>query len=214
METLSSPVLRRGRGRPPKHLAGEFDTREQLLRAGVETLTEKGFAATGIDEILRRVGVPKGSFYHYFDSKEAFGAALIERYGVYFTRKLQQHFADDQRLPLERLRAFVADAQAGMERFGYQRGCLIGNLGQEMGALPESYRSLLSGVFADWQAEVSELLAAAQVAGQISPLADCNQLAAFFWIGWEGAVLRAKLERNGDALQLFANGFFNGISFR
>lgn len=51
------------------------DTRELLLRAGLEVLTEKGFAATGIDEILGRVGVPKGSFYHY-DSKEAFGLQL------------------------------------------------------------------------------------------------------------------------------------------
>ena len=52
----------RRRGRPPKPREDISDTRELLLRAGLEVLTEKGFAATGIDEILRRVGVPKGSF--------------------------------------------------------------------------------------------------------------------------------------------------------
>ena len=139
MEPQQAPLRRRGR--PPKHLDGGVDTRELLLRAGVAALTEKGFAATGIDEVLRRVGVPKGSFYHYFDSKEAFGAALIARYGDYFARKLERHFTDQSLAPMARLRAFIADAQAGMARFDYQRGCLIGNLGQEMGA-PEWYEIL------------------------------------------------------------------------
>ena len=60
---------KKSRGRPPKQIGGQHQTRTALLRAGVEVLTEKGFTATGIDEILRRVGVPKGSFYHYFGSK-------------------------------------------------------------------------------------------------------------------------------------------------
>ena len=61
----------RKRGRPPKRPEETLETRELLVRAGLEALTEKGFSATGIDEVLKRVGVPKGSFYHYFESKEA-----------------------------------------------------------------------------------------------------------------------------------------------
>jgi TetR/AcrR family transcriptional regulator, transcriptional repressor for nem operon len=204
----------RRRGRPPKHADCQLDTRESLLRAGVEALTVKGFSATGIDEILRRVGVPKGSFYYYFESKEAFGAALIDRYASYFARKLARHFEDESRPPLARLMAFIEDAQAGMAKFDYQRGCLIGNLGQEMGALPESYRARLGEVFTDWQDRVASCLLAAKVAGEISELADCEQLAAFFWIGWEGAVLRAKLERNSSALKIFTAVFFAGLKSR
>ena len=204
--------LHRRRGRPPKRLEDQLETRERLLRAGVEALTEKGFSATGIDEILRRVGVPKGSFYHYFESKEAFGAELIDRYGRYFAHKLERHFTNESLSPLGRLRAFIADAQRGMARFDYRRGCLIGNLGQEMGALPEAYRRQLNDVFADWQARVARCLSEAQAAGEISALADCGRLAAFFWIGWEGAVLRAKLERNPAALDIFAEGFLAGLA--
>ncbi len=58
------------RGRPPRINREHGDTREALLRAGMEILTEQGFVATGIDTVLKRVQVPKGSFYHYFDSKE------------------------------------------------------------------------------------------------------------------------------------------------
>ena len=207
------PASRR-RGRPLKRVDGPYPTRELLVRAGIEVLTEKGFAATGIDEILRRVDVPKGSFYHYFESKEAFGAELIDRYGSYFERKLEHFFLDQSRSPLDRLRAFVIDAQIGMARYDYRRGCLIGNLGQEMAALPEAYRHRLGTVFAAWQASLARCLTAAQRAGEISPTADCEQLSAFFWIGWEGAVLRAKLERNCKALEIFSEGFFAGLSCR
>ena len=208
---IQSPKKRQ-RGRPPQHAKDGRDTRELLLRAGLEALTEKGFAATGIDEILRRVEVPKGSFYHYFKSKEAFGAELIERYGLYFERKLARHLTNESLPPLDRLRAFIAEAQAGIIKYDYQRGCLIGNLGQEMGALPESFRVLLNGVFIDWQAHVARCLSEAQAVGDISKNLNCKQIAAFFWIGWEGAVLRSKLERNPEALNIFTEGFFIGLS--
>lgn len=202
---------RRRRGRPPKQREALGDTRELLLRAGLEVLTEKGFSATGIDEILGRAGVPKGSFYHYFASKEAFGLGLIERYGEFFARKLDRHLDNRSLPPLARLHAFVDDAKAGMARLGYRRGCLIGNLGQEMGSLPESFRARLQETFEDWQARFSACLKEAQEAGEVARSADTDQLAAFFWIGWEGAVLRAKLEQSARPLEVFAAFYFAGL---
>jgi TetR/AcrR family transcriptional repressor of nem operon len=209
MEVLLSTPPRRGR--PPKSRDGVVETRELLLRAGLEVLTEKGFSAAGLDEILRRGGVPKGSFYHHFESKEAFGAELIERYSAYFVRKIERHLGNTTLSPLQRLRRFVADAHAGMARHDFRRGCLIGNLGQEMGTLPESFRARLLDVFADWQTRFARCLRAAQDAGELSRQADGDELAAFFWIGWEGAVLRAKLERSGAPLDLFGRVFFAGL---
>ena len=152
--------------------------------------------------------MPKGSFYHYFESKEAFGQTLIAAYAGYFARKLDRWFLDPATPPLQRLRGFIADAQAGMQRHGFQRGCLVGNLGQEMGTLPESFRAQLEGVLLDWQARTAACLRAAQQAGEIAPQHDCAVLAQFFWIGWEGAVLRAKLQRCAAPLQVYADGFF------
>jgi TetR/AcrR family transcriptional regulator, transcriptional repressor for nem operon len=197
----------RGRGRPPKRDAQEHETREVLLRAGVVALTVKGFSATGIDEVLKSVGVPKGSFYHFFASKEAFGAELIALYADYFVRKLDQFFLDDNLTPLQRIDAFCQDAERGMARFGFLRGCLIGNLGQEMNVLPQAFRAQLTDVLMDWQARTERCLEAAKIAGEISKRADCAGLAAFFWIGWEGAVLRAKLEGRAEPLRIFADHF-------
>ncbi|QQO24619.1 TetR/AcrR family transcriptional regulator [Bradyrhizobium diazoefficiens] len=177
------------------------------MRTGLAILTEKGFSAVGVEEILASADVPKGSFYHYFGSKEAFGLELIDAYAAYFARKLDRWFDDGKRAPLDRLRDFIADARSGMARHGYRRGCLVGNLGQEMGALPEPFRQRLAAVFRDWEARTSRCLRSAQEAGDIPKGIDCESLAHFFWIGWEGAVLRAKLERRPDALDIFARGF-------
>lgn len=178
-----------------------------MIRVGVAALSEKGYSATGLEEVLRGAGVPKGSFYHYFASKDAFGIELIDTYAAYFARKLDRWLLDEKTEPLQRLRNFVADARAGMARFEFRRGCVIGNLGQEMNALPETFRARLHGTLLDWQARTERCLLAAKAAGEIPAEADCAALAAFFWIGWEGAVLRAKLERSLEPLDLFANHF-------
>lgn len=208
---MTESYVPRKRGRPRKDPSLPGGARTALLRAGVAILTEKGFSAVGIEETLSAASVPKGSFYHYFDSKDDFGLALIDVYADYFARKLDRWFEDEERPPLQRIADFIADARAGMARHDFRRGCLVGNLGQEMGVLPERFRARISAVFADWEARTARCLQAARLAGQIPPDADCDALAAFFWIAWEGAVLRAKLERDPKALDAFAEGFFRMI---
>ncbi|WP_455921080.1 acrylate utilization transcriptional regulator AcuR [Pseudomonas putida] len=208
-----APVPRRP-GRPPKVPREHYDTRELLVRCGTEILTEQGFSATGIDMILKRVGVPKGSFYHYFASKDAFGRALLDNYAQYFARKLDHWLLDESIAPLERLLGFVEDAQTGMAKHEYRRGCLVGNLGQEISVLPEGYREAIEGIFADWQQRLSTCLKAAQVAGDLPKDADCDELAAFFWTGWEGAVLRARLVRDAQPMRTFVSGFLRSAFFQ
>lgn len=191
----------RRRGRPPRAPDNHAQTRDHLVRAGVAALTEQGFTATGLDGLLRAAGVPKGSFYYYFESKEAFGLELIDRYAAYFAAKLDRWFGQAQVPPLERLRHFVADAAAGMARHDFRRGCLIGNLGQELAVLPDTYRQALSAVLASWETRLATCLA--DQYGQDT----ARHHAAFFWTGWEGAVLRARLERSPRPLHLFLDGF-------
>lgn len=206
-----STQQKRRRGRPPKDQADFQGTREALLRSGMALLTEKGYSATGIDQILRRVGVPKGSFYHYFRSKDAFVCELIGSYAKYFQRRLDRCLGNDGLGPLDRLRAFVEDGAQGMARYDFKRGCLVGNLGQEMNALPEEFRDQIGAVFSSWERQVRDCLVAAKEAGEIPDTADCDEAAYVFWVGWEGAVLRAKLERGPEALHAFARFFIASL---
>ncbi|WP_118135638.1 TetR/AcrR family transcriptional regulator [Oceanicella sp. SM1341] len=200
----------RRRGRP-RQAPEASATRRALLRAGLEALTERGFTGVSVDEILQAAGLPKGAFYHHFAGKEAFGLALIAAYGAWFAGKLEHWLTDADTPPLERLRNFTADARAGMARHGYRRGCLVGNLGQEIGSLPEPFRAALLAVLADWERRTAACLAEARARGDIASDRDPESLAALFWIGWEGAVLRAKLERAPGPLTRFADGFLDGL---
>ena len=198
----------RTRGRPPKGGLGFDDTRDALIQCGMELLTEQGFSSTGIDQILKKVNVPKGSFYHYFENKEAYGYVVIEHYSSYFSHKLNKHLLNEKLPALQRLESFMQDAMHGMERFDYKRGCLIGNLSQEFGCSHEHFREKLEAVFNDWKNIIADCLQLAQAEKTLSNSKDCNKLAEFFWIGWEGAVMHAKLSRNNKPMELFSEQFF------
>lgn len=199
------------RGRPPKQSREAEDTRALLIRSGVELLTEQGFVASGLDQILKKVGVPKGSFYHYFDSKEAFGLVVLNEYDTYFARKLDSHLLNTKLAPLDRLTHFVEDAKRGMARHQYKRGCLVGNLGQEISHLPDSFRPRIFAVFDNWQRKLARCLEEAKLQGALNDTTDCDVLAEVFWVGWEGAVSRAKLVQNTQPLDLFFEHFRHSI---
>jgi TetR/AcrR family transcriptional repressor of nem operon len=208
--TSNKPKPRRGR--PPKITRENSDTRALLIRSGVEVLTESGFAAAGIDGILKKVGVPKGSFYHYFKSKEDFGQAVIDNYASYFAAKLDKCLLDESIAPLQRIVKFADEAKQGIVKFEFKRGCLVGNLGQEVAILPDSYRLVLQNIFSVWQAKMEACLHTARLQGDIKTDVNCEQQAEYFWIGWEGAVMRARLVQSVQPLDLYIATFITSIA--
>jgi TetR/AcrR family transcriptional repressor of nem operon len=97
--------------------AKEQSTRDRLLEVGAQAISDTSFNSCGLSEILRRAGVPKGSFYHYFASKEDFGIALIERESAEYVECMRPLVEDHARSPLERLRAvFESGRPRGMHQ--------------------------------------------------------------------------------------------------
>ena len=199
------------RGRPPKKGSENRDTKAELIRSGLEQLTESGFSASGIDSILKKIGVPKGSFYHYFTSKEAFGLAVLESYANYFSKKLDNYLVDEAHAPLIRIKNFAENAKSGLEYHQFKRGCLVGNLGQEVDLLPDSFRPILMAIFINWETKIADCLKAAQIKGQIANDANCEQLAEYFWIGWEGAVARTRLVKSNRPISNYIDNFIDGL---
>ena len=191
--------------------ATRTDTRNALVWCGTELLTERGFQITGIDEVLKRVGVPKGSFYHYFKSKDHFGHAVIDNYEAYYAKKMDRIFNDYSQSPLQRLVNFTVNAKNGMVKFDFKRGCLIGNLGQELAALDTQFRERLEGVLLSWEKRVADCLREAIDIGELLPGQDPQALSRFFWVGWEGAILRSKLMRSLEPIDQFTSIFFRSV---
>ena len=194
--------------------ATRTDTRNALVWCGTELLTERGFQITGIDEVLKRVGVPKGSFYHYFKSKDHFGHAVIDNYETYYAKKMDRIFNDPSQTPLQRLVNFTVNAKNGMVKFDFKRGCLIGNLGQELAALDTQFRERLEAVLVSWEKRVAECLNEAIETGELAQGQDPQALSRFFWVGWEGAILRSKLMRSLEPIDQFTSIFFRSVLVR
>jgi TetR/AcrR family transcriptional regulator, transcriptional repressor for nem operon len=179
------------------------NVRERLLDAGVEIFHRCGFNGCGVQEITDAAGVPKGSFYNHFASKEALGAAVLDRYWQQRAGAVVHILEDSEVRPRERLRRHFAAMAANMAGRGYTGGCLIGNLGAELSDHSKLVCERLAAVFAGWTGAVETCIRQAQQEGDIR--ADCSPrvLAAFLINAWEGAVLRAKVDKNAVPFEEF-----------
>jgi TetR/AcrR family transcriptional regulator, transcriptional repressor for nem operon len=204
----------------PARRAQAQNTRDKLVQEGIAQVLERGWAATGIDTVLRQCSVPKGSFYHYFASKEAFGCALLEAYQADRMQRLQHWLVQQPTSSLEQLCAalegLLAETVAQLEQGHFQRGCLVGVLGQEVASQHEGFRLKLLECLANWENLLAKALldCLASYDQQSKPVAkniktvgliDLRALsqthARAFWVNWQGALLHSQLARSAQALQ-------------
>ncbi|WP_218082669.1 TetR/AcrR family transcriptional regulator [Anthocerotibacter panamensis] len=186
-------------------------TRVALIRVGLRILREKGYNHTGLQEILQASGVPKGSFYHFFDSKEAFGLAIIDHDIQEHHLLLERYLKDPTLSPVQRLYRYFADKCTDFATLHCREGCLLGNLGQELADQNETFRVRIEQFFRDWQARLAQCLKEAQQAGEIPAHLDTEQLAGFWINSWEGALLQMKITKSPAPLHAFMDVMFGTL---
>ncbi|UGT56684.1 TetR/AcrR family transcriptional regulator [Nocardia asteroides] len=175
------------------------DTRALLIEEGAIGLLANGYHGTGIKQVLDKVGVPKGSFYNYFDSKESFARAVIEHHSLCVQRALAEAFAGAPDA-LTGLRRFFAALTEDFVAADYTGGCLIGNLGGELEG-SDLLRTALSSAWARWRDGVAGALRTAQAEGTVRADIDPVELADLLLESWEGAVIRMKIDRTVEPLE-------------
>ncbi len=186
-------------------------TRQKLIKAGGEIIAMQGFNNAGINSVLGLAGVPKGSFYHYFTSKQDFGLAIIDDFATDYSSLLVEMLNDDRFAPLQRLRNYLENCLDILVEFNYSRGCMIGNLSQELAAQNSVFRERLAEVFDDWKLQHQVCLEAAIEAGELEASADCGQLAEFLLSGCQGAMLRSKVEQSSEPMRNFIEIVFSRV---
>ena len=183
---------------------------EQLIQSGLETLYSNGFNASSVQDITAAAGVPKGSFYNHFASKEDFGVVAVQRYIQILSPQLQ--ILQDQNIaPLERLRLFYSDLIASMEAQQCQLGCLLGNFGAELSDQYPAIRDSVSKAFESWTSLVSAVILEAQQNGSVASSTSPELLASFIVNAWQGAAMRAKVEQSRAPLDTFFQVVFSTI---
>jgi TetR/AcrR family transcriptional repressor of nem operon len=182
-----------------------------ILEAGSWIVHRKGFNNTGISEILDAAGVPKGSFYYYFKSKEDFGLSLIDHYSDFFIRTAARINDNSLEPPLLRLRKVFDSFLQFFEQCECGLGCPIGNLSLEMADLNDEFRKKLEEIFVIMRAAVAVAIEEAQKTGDIQSDVDCLETADFIINSWEGAILRMKAQKSVEPLRLFDRMIFGRI---
>jgi TetR/AcrR family transcriptional repressor of nem operon len=174
--------------------------RPLLLEAALEQFHSRGFHNCSVDDITKAAGVPKGSFYNHFASKDALAVEALQ---VYQQRSVWRRGEDADRPPLERLRHRFAAMRDVLTERGYTRGCLIGNMGTELADLNPAVRAEVQASL-DFRSRAStELLREAQQRGELAGRLDPDVLGPFLTNAWEGVVTRTKVCKSPQAMDEF-----------
>lgn len=174
----------------------EQDTRTTLLQAAELIFAHKGFSGVGINEVLSSVGVPKGSFYHYFPSKDAFGEAVLTRYYEQYLAEMDRILSDPARNWAQRVLAYFENWRATQSLDECQGRCLAVKLGAEVADMSEPMRlTLRTGTTAIVDRLAPALLAGAEE-GSLRLGGEARAVAQSLYELWLGASVLAKVYRD------------------
>ncbi len=181
----------------------ERPTKERILDAAEEIMLEKSFHSVGLNEILKAVNVPKGSFYHHFESKEQFGVELLKHYvddaSAYKRRVLLS--TDVEPDPRKRLLTYYESMIAKFLEHEGKCPCLVVKLASEVADFSEPMRKVLADAYVEWgailESAIREAVEKGRVREDVDP-ATTSKLAGNFWMG---AMQQAIIGRNAESLR-------------
>ena len=167
------------------------DTKRRLLDAAVQLMLRQGFTATTVDEICAEADLTKGSFFHYFKTKEEIGEGALDHF---FSRQ-QQHFAEAEFVrfadPLERIHGlldFIIQTMKGPQ----MQNCLCGNLAQELAHTHPRFRASCNEKFSGFAKFIQATLREARAKYKPKADFDPESVSLMFVSLMQGSILLAK----------------------
>jgi TetR/AcrR family transcriptional regulator, transcriptional repressor for nem operon len=184
----------------PSQGAETLSHKESLLRHGTKLFYAQGFHGTTVDAILASAGVPKGSFYHHFGSKDVFGQAVLDRY-MQFQTELFQKWATKPGVPTgDKLAGYFKELAQIFVKSGYQRACLTGKFSTEVSATSDLFRHQLEAQIRTWKSGIVALLRRGQETGDVRADRTADELADAVLALIQGAFVLALSTRDKQTL--------------
>lgn len=186
-------------------------TKERTLDVGLRMLLRHGYNDLGVQAVLEEAGIPKGSFYHHFASKEDFALQVVERYMNGVHGGLDASLGDRSLAPLDRVRRFFELSRDKYREEGYL-GCMLGGLGQELSGVSPVFQKKIEACLGIIAGRIADCMEEARVNGDLPPGADPRHLANLIVDCWEGAALRSRLRRDPAPLDSMLNFYFAAVA--
>lgn len=177
------------------------NVRQHILDTAKPIILGKGFSVVGLNEVLTAAAVPKGSFYHYFKSKELFGEALLESYFADYLEYLDQLLSKQEIPAAERLMSYWRGWLESQASADMQGKCLAVKLGGEVSDLSEAMRLALHQGTDQIIARLADCISAGLADGSLSGEMDARHTAETLYEMWLGATLLTKMRRDRSAME-------------
>lgn len=179
------------------------DKKEAILLAGMDVMKAAGYNGTSVKHIVDAAGVPKGSFYNYFDSKEQFALDAIEYASTEGREQALVVLGDTSLSAAQRLTRFFNGGMDCATNNEFKQGCFLGNMCQEMADASDDIRLALDQALSRTTAMLADVISAGQQAGAMNTQHDAATMAEFLFNAWEGALMRAKAAKSCKPLRAF-----------
>ncbi|MDI1298146.1 TetR/AcrR family transcriptional regulator [Methylotenera sp.] len=178
-----------------------LDVRQHVLNVAQKIISRRGYSAVGLNEILAAADVPKGSFYYYFKSKEAFGEALLQNYFEEYLASMDTMFSNSKLNTGDRLISYWQNWLESQETFDCQGKCLAVKLAAEVTDLSEAMRLALKSGTSEIISRLANLIEAGKADGTLSMQHDSLSQAQTLYQMWLGASLMTKITRNMEPMK-------------
>jgi len=182
---------------------GYKHNKENILETGYHVLRKNGYHGVGINEILKAAGIPKGSFYNFFDSKEDFTREVIAYHGLDQSQWISTFFEEAQGTPLNNLKSFYKKLIDINEMDEYSSGCLVNVMSNEVGRSSDVLALEANQCFLGWITIISYEIQKGQDLGEIRDDFSSLELAEYLHSGTYGAFARMKVTRSRVYLDLW-----------
>lgn len=190
---------------------GYKHNKEDILETGYQVLRKNGYHDVGINQILKEAGIPKGSFYNFFESKEDFARQVVEYYGCNNSKWIETLFDESKESPINKLKSFYQLLVSYNEQDDYNGGCLVNTMSNEIGRNSDVLAKELDKQFVGWLTIIEDVVSEGQKLGEITMAYTALEIAEYLHSGFFGTFSRMKVTRSRTYMDIWITMTFEFI---
>lgn len=183
--------------------------KNEILKKSIDIMFLKGYNGTSVKDITDAAGIPKGSFYNYFEDKEHYAVDALYYYFYEVSKDTFQNLEDKRNKPLDRIKNFYKHMIAENEECNFKLGCFVGNITQEMGDISTIISEATDKIHKEIVERIHTCLLEAHNLNELNSKVDIKRLSNFIVSSWQGTLLRMKASKNKQDLDDFYEVLIN-----